>query len=284
MKNFSLVVCDLDNTIYDWYSAFLPAFYEMTRTAADALNCDHDILLEQIRRIHVKHADVEHPFSLLETEIVQHRAQIEGMESVLSSLDGAFHAFNRTRKINLKPFPGAIEGLEYISRLNIKIIAYTDSKYFAAAGRIDRLGIGRLFNKIYCREKGVSKIPENYLKRTNYDFESKIFEIPSHETKPNPRVLRDIASIEEVNPSQILYIGDSISKDVMMAKNAGCFAVWAKYGAHTDTEMYEKLVKISHWTQADIDREKNYAAEARAILPDFICEESFGEMTELFAP
>ncbi|WP_082613636.1 HAD family hydrolase [Bosea sp. Root483D1] len=282
MSKFSLVVCDLDNTIYDWYSAFLPAFYEMSRIAAEILNCDLDTLLEQLRQVHIRHADVEHPFSLLETKIVQERAELEGQDTILTLLDEAFHAFNRIRKANLKPFPGSIEALRYLSDSDIKIIAYTDSKFFAAAGRVERLNIGEIFSKIYCREKGVSIIPSNYAGTKKYKIASKIFEIPSHEMKPNPKILLEIASVENVNIDKVIYVGDSISKDILMAKRAGCFAVWAKYGTHTDREMYEKLVRISHWTQSDIDREKNYAVEAKTVVPDFVCERSLDEIKGIF--
>ncbi|WP_244561104.1 hypothetical protein [Bradyrhizobium canariense] len=66
-----------------------------------------------------------------------------------------------------------------------------------------------------------------------------------------------------------------------MAKRADCFAVWAKYGAHTDRSMYDRLIRISHWTADDIRREKNYATEAKGIEPDFICERSIAELLEL---
>ncbi|OSJ19973.1 hypothetical protein BST63_00440 [Bradyrhizobium canariense] len=81
--------------------------------------------------------------------------------------------------------------------------------------------------------------------------------------------------------SEVAYVGDSLSKDVLMAKRADCFAVWAKYGAHTDRSMYDRLIRISHWTADDIRREKNYATEAKGIEPDFICERSIAELLEL---
>src|ERR1700690_1824750 len=39
-------------------------------------------------------------------------------------------------------------------------------------------------------------------------------------------------------------------------------AIWAKYGVHRDPAMYERLVRISHWTVADVLRERNFAQEA----------------------
>lgn len=78
--------------------------------------------------------------------------------------------------------------------------------------------------------------------------------------------------------TKVAYIGDSLAKDVLMAKRASRVAVWAKYGAHTDQQMYNRLIRISRWTPADIQREKNYAAEAKDVIPDFVCERSISEL------
>jgi hypothetical protein len=97
-----------------------------------------------------------------------------------------------------------------------------------------------------------------------------ITELPANETKPDPAVLFDIAKAERTTPFSIAYIGDSLSKDILMAKKAGCFAIWARYGVHRDPAMYERLVRISHWTHEDILRERNFAQEASMIAPDKI--------------
>ena len=106
-------------------------------------------------------------------------------------------------------------------------------------------------------------------------------ELPANENKPDPAVLHDIAKTETTVLSSIAYIGDSISKDVLMAKRAGCFAIWAKYGVRRDPAMYEKLVRISHWTDADIARERDFVREASTITPDFICESSIVELLKI---
>jgi hypothetical protein len=74
---------------------------------------------------------------------------------------------------------------------------------------------------------------------------------------------------------------DSLSRDVLMAKRAHCYAIWAKYGAHTDVQMYERLIRISHWTAEDILNEKNYAREAKNYSPDFTCQRSIAEIRTL---
>jgi phosphoglycolate phosphatase len=281
MLRFPLFVFDLDNTVYDWYSAFLPAFYEMVGVASDLLGCDIEELLTELQQVHIKHHDVEHPFSLAETPIVRKLTGDRGHEAVWELLDPAFHAFNRVRKENLKLFPDALETLEKLRSRGAELVAYTDSTYFAALGRVERLGLSDTFTRVYCRERGVSAFPDHYAKSNSHKPADKVTEIPSHESKPNPRVLLDIVTKQKFDMSQAAYIGDSLSKDVMMAKRAGCFAIWAKYGAHTDRQMYDRLIRISHWTPHDIQREKNYAIEAGEVTPDFICEYSIAELLTL---
>lgn len=277
MKQVELTIFDLDNTLYDWYGAFIPAFYAMVDVAVDLLCCDRDMLLDELKAVHVKHHDVEHPFSLMETGIAKTLIAEEGQQKVRAKLDPAFHAFNKVRKRELNLFPGVLETLQALSARNIKLVAFTDSKYFAAIGRIEKLGLTHLFHRIYCRKRGISEAaatrPDTFA-----ELADKITQLPPRETKPNPLVLIDIASREETNVNQVAYVGDSIAKDVLMAKRAGCFAIWAKFGAKRDLELYEKLIRISHWTSDEIAREAQYAQEARAIDPDFVCESSVCEL------
>ncbi len=108
-------------------------------------------------------------------------------------------------------------------------------------------------------------------------------ELPAGETKPDPRVLQDIVRRERTDVVSTAYIGDSLAKDVLMARRAGCFAIWARYGVSNDQEMYSKLVKVSHWNSEDIIREKRLAVDAAAVAPDFVCQNSIKELLEVLS-
>jgi phosphoglycolate phosphatase len=281
MSRLSLFIFDMDNTLYDWYAAFLPAFYEMVEVASKSLGCDREELLDQLQEVHIRHHDVEHPFSLAETRIVQDRIRTHGYEATWKLIDPAFHAFNRLRKQNLKLFPHTLETLDELRSRDIELVAYTDSTYFAAQGRLERLGLSDLFARVYCRERGHSHIRPSSTGSSESRDSDKVIEIPSHQSKPNPRVLSDIVTAQHKEFENVAYVGDSLSKDVLMSKRAGCYAIWAKYGAHTDVQMYERLIRISHWTAEDIQNEKNYASEAKKYSPDFTCERSISEIRAL---
>ena len=72
------------------------------------------------------------------------------------------------------------------------------------------------------------------------------------------------------------------SRDVLMAKKTGVFSIWAAYGANHDPNEYEKLVRITHWTPADVKKEKRLQKEAKRVKPDYVAERSFSEILPLF--
>jgi phosphoglycolate phosphatase-like HAD superfamily hydrolase len=288
MKHVDLAVFDLDNTLYDWYASFLPAFYAMVDVAAELLNCDEELLLNQLKAVHVKHHDVEHPYALFETAIVQARVKVDGSKQVWQLLDPAFHAFNKVRKSELRLFPNVRETLDELKRRRIRLIAFTDSKYFAAVGRIARLELSDVFERLYCREKSISELPaspfEGYRAEPIYNISAtKVSELPAHESKPNPQVLQDIVLREQTDVTSTAYIGDSLAKDVLMARRAGCFAIWAQYGVFSDQEMYSKLVRVSHWSSEDVIRERRLALDAATVAPDFVCQNSIKEVLDVLS-
>lgn len=281
MKQVDLIVFDLDNTLYDWYSTFIPAFYEMVDVAYRLLGANRDALLDELQEVHKAHHDVEHPFSLLETKIARRLIAKEGYTHVKTLLDPAFHAFNKVRKRNLSLFPHTMETLEELRVQGAKLIAFTDSKYYSTLGRIKRMSLTDSFVRIYCRER--SRTSTQRSDNLDVQLVAKVRELPAHEAKPDPQVILDIAEQERVPLSRIAYVGDSLAKDVLMAKRAGCLAIWAKYGAKVDPESYSKLVRISHWTSGDIAREKSYSNAAKDVAPDYVCEHSIAEILSFVA-
>jgi FMN phosphatase YigB (HAD superfamily) len=281
MKRVNVAVFDLDNTLYDWYASFIPAFYAMVDAIVEIFGCDREALLDELRDVHRKHHNVEHPYSALETPTLQAELKRFGESAVREKLDPAFHTFNRIRKHNLSLFPGALETLEELRARQIKLVAFTDSSYHSTLRRIRQLNLQNTFGHIFCRAKSESLSRLASVSPLADDLARKTVELPANEVKPNPAVLKDIAARENVPISLLVYIGDSISRDVLMAKRAGCCAVWAKYGVHRDPAMYEKLVRISHWTDEDIARERNFAEEASTIIPDFVCERSPLELLKM---
>jgi phosphoglycolate phosphatase-like HAD superfamily hydrolase len=89
---------------------------------------------------------------------------------------------------------------------------------------------------------------------------------PPGELKPNPRVLLDIIQAVGSSTGRCAYVGDSLFKDVAMAREVGVFDIHAKYGESQRREEYSLLRHVSHWTEADVQREKTVIERDRDIL------------------
>ena len=275
-----LLICDLDNTLYDWVGYFVDAFYALVDQTIEITGCDREQLLDDFRQVHRRHHDAEHPFSLLETETIRRLYAGKSRAEIAAILDPALYAFNSSRKKTLALYPSVRETLDFIQADNIALVAHTESKLYAVVDRLTRLDLTRYFRRIYCRERPESFHPsadrgEQFL--ANFPID-KVVELSQHQRKPSREVLLEICAREGALPTECAYIGDSMARDVLMAKRSDVTAVWAKYGTVHKPTYYERLVRISHWTQEDIDRERVLANEASSVVPDFVAATLFQEV------
>jgi FMN phosphatase YigB (HAD superfamily) len=75
-------------------------------------------------------------------------------------------------------------------------------------------------------------------------------------------------------------VGDSLVRDVSMAKAAGVHAVWARYGLQYDRALWEILVRVTHWTDEDVRREEELRRLTKDVQPDYTIDD-FGELLAL---
>ena len=214
----------------------------MVDRVVDLLGCDREQLLDDFREVHQHHHDSEHPFALLETRTVIN--YFKGLErgEIAQELNPAFHAFNSARKKHLSLHPGVEPTLEYIRQQGVRLVAHTDSQLFGVVDRLTRLNLTDFFPRIYCRERAQSEHPNPETGRTWLDSfpMNQVHELSKHQLKPDPTVLVEICNAEIVAPYEAAYVGDSIARDILMAKKADVFSIWAKYGAVLHTDNYEK--------------------------------------------
>jgi phosphoglycolate phosphatase-like HAD superfamily hydrolase len=229
----SLVVTDLDNTVYDWVSAFVPAFYEMVGEASKILGVSEDVLLDNLRAVHQKHGNSEHPFALLETKSVGAFRQTHPESDPRILLDPAFHAFSRVHKYTLKLYEGVLSALQRLRQHQIPIVAYTDAMVGNSLFRLDLLKLTEYFSALYA--------PNHFEPSINSSFEAGFVHLlDPKDKKPNPKTLLDICSEFSVAPDETLYIGDSVARDIYMASNAQVNAAWAKYGTIYDDNLWPR--------------------------------------------
>lgn len=274
------LILDLDNTLYDWVTFYATAFDEMVRELSLLLCVEKTKLLDEFKQVHQGYRNTEQPFAALDLPSVKSKyAKLERSE-VATKLERAFRAFNQSRNQHLRLYPGVLDTLCELQRANIKVIGFTDSFLVNAYDRLSRLDIQEFFCRLYATggDAPDHPFPETIANRT---YPRNILRtVLGEKRKPDPAVLLEICDLEKLEKENTWYVGDSITRDIRMAKAARIKAVWARYGIKYDSGHWDLLVAISHWTSEDVEREEKFKQEAGLIEPDYIIDE-FGEILSL---
>jgi FMN phosphatase YigB (HAD superfamily) len=276
----SLLVVDLDNTLYDWVTFFVHAFYAMTTAAASIIGVNEERLLDDMKEVHQRYGNSEQPFGLLEARCVLERMGHLDRQTRVEALADAFKSFNDVRDHLLCLYPGVLETLKTVKR-SCQIVGHTEASVANAIFRLRKLQIIDLVNPLYALKENGPPHPRPERAREYATLFASARHLEEHERKPDTRVLLDICQKQGVAPEQTLYVGDSISRDVGMAKNAGVWAAWAKYGTVYDHSLWPRLVRVTHWTAEDVERAKRTEELLGHTKPDAVLAR-FDEILEHF--
>jgi phosphoglycolate phosphatase len=279
----SLLVTDVDNTLFDWvdiwHSSFSPFLAEISRISGLA----QEDLEREVRRVHQRVGTTEYAFLLQDLPIL---AEIHGTADVLPIYEPAVAAYRDARARAMVPYPTVIPTLDAIRASGARIVAYTESLAFYSALRLRWLELDGRIDVLYSpadheRPPSVdlavvrTRAPEQYdLTATEHRL------TPSGHLKPDTEVLRSIVEEHDIAPEAVVYVGDSLVKDVGMAQAAGVHDVHAAYGAAQHREAYDLLRRVSHWSDDDVDRERELLARP-PVTPTTVIE-SFGELLDRF--
>jgi phosphoglycolate phosphatase len=271
----------LDNTLYDWLSPFVPAFYAMVEAASKILSVDKEILLDELKIVHQHYHNSEQPFAILETPSVKrkfpHATRLERKQH----LDEAFLAFNKIRKQHLSLYPGVRETLHTIREQGTIVVGHTEAVVENSLYRLKLLDLISEINRLYAPMGRAAGHPDTRRPRIYEPYTGFVYLLPSEHRKPDPEVLKDICKQVGISTQNTLYVGDSMTRDISMAKMAGTYAALAGYGTSHNPKMWEQLVRVSHWTDEDIKREKRLREEFTEIHPDVEID-SFSDLLRFF--
>ena len=69
---------------------------------------------------------------------------------------------------------------------------------------------------------------------------------------------------------------------MLMARKAGVRSVWCRIPTDNPPGLYEKLMRISHWSKEDCEREEQYKREweEKGYTPDFTITD-FGQLKDI---
>lgn len=271
-----LLITDLDNTLYDWVTFFTSSFQGMVEELTQILGVDEQQILDEFRTVHQRYGNSEQPFAVLELPSVLRKFPGLTRAELTEKLDPALHRFNSIRKRTLSLYPGSSETFQYLTERGVTIVGHTEAILANAYWRIKTLGVDRYFRRLYTLQ-GMEAIYISEKSRWIDPPDGFVAILPREERKPNPRLLVDICRREGVEPANAYYLGDSLVRDIAMAQNAGVRSIWARYGTQYDQSYWSYLVKVTHWTNEDVAREKDLKARFSDVKPDYVID-SFSEL------
>jgi FMN phosphatase YigB (HAD superfamily) len=257
-----LLVTDLDNTVYDWLGAHVPAFNAQVVELSRLTGLPEQELLAAYRRVHQRQHTSEYAYAFLELDVLDELDGGLDPAERLQRYGTALHAYRAEHLRRLRLYPGVRATLGELSARGIKVVAHTDAMMFYASLRICVLGLEPLLDGLFAVRDhdwpaGVSP-PFGELFSARERFRSAVAvqeELPRDLVKPDPEVLWRILRRFDVAPAETVYVGDSLSKDVRVAQRAGVHDVYAEHGLAYDSPLYEQLVEVTHWSAADVRRE-----------------------------
>lgn len=280
----TVLITDLDNTLWDWFEAWYASFSVLLAEVSEMSGVPVLDLEPEIKKIHQEQGTAEYSFLLNEVPSLVDAAG--GVEPSVA-FDAALHTFYSTRKRATSLYPGVRETLDVLRRKGVLIIAYTESVAYWTEWRIRHTGLDGVIDALYSSpdhdlppgmalsDLRTQPDDEYGLKYTNHHH------VRKGALKPNADILKSILNDFDRVPDEAVYVGDSLMKDIAMAQSVGVLDVHAAYGVVHDGPEYDLLRRVSHWTDADVEREREINSRGD-VTPSITLEREFGEILTLF--
>lgn len=281
-----LLVTDLDNTLWDWFEAWYQSFTALLDGLVELSGVDRLVLEEQVKAVHEHRGTTEYSNLIREVPAL---VQASAPDDPVKMFDAALHAQNSVRKATTQLYPGVAEALNTLRDAGVRIVAYTESGAYWTEWRIRRTGLDGLLDVLYSAPDhdltaGINPddLRTGHYSATDYGLtHTQHLHVPHGVLKPNAEVLLAIVKEQGFDLADTVYIGDSLTKDVVMAQSAGITDVHAQYGVVQHLPEYNLLRRLTHWTDEDVARERDVADSRSAVTPTHVCPEAFSEVLPL---
>ena len=263
VTNISVVITDLDNTLYDWLTPWAAYYNAILDTISPLIGVHRKDLAAEIQRVHAKYATSEIPNIANHTPSIRHALEAGFPQKDIETCVCTAESLRRQQQ---KLYPGVWKFLNMMRDSRILVVGLTDSREWGTRQRIRALGLDGVLPCVYSQPdtvEGSRPSAEVFpLRTTTHNAVD-----PTIGSKPNPALLHNILRDLGVTPEQCLYIGDNLGRDIVMANTVGVFSAWAKYGDMKTNPFLPTLKELSHVSSAVV-QEEHKRTQALGTRPD----------------
>ena len=249
-----LVVTDMDNTLYSWIDYIVPAVEAMVEAVCESTGFPRIKVVQSLKAVYTRYESNEYPFALQESSLFAEFPDFGSFDKLV--IEPARIAFSEARRKYLRPYKTVVDTLGVLRERKVPVVALTDAPRNPAEQRARRMGLDAHLTAIYTLPgftfppgpEGEPLVAPDILQkevRGEYRAQCPVIELPRDYEKPNARGLLQICRTYSVDPKDTLVVGDSLKKDVGVAREVGAVDCWAEYGTYVSLEYRERLDIIS---------------------------------------
>jgi FMN phosphatase YigB (HAD superfamily) len=260
----------------------VPAVREFLKEISVRLDTPVLELAEDIGRIIDRRGTHEYPWLLEETSFAWAHFADRPQAFINDFVKPFWVALDKNRTKYLRPYPQVMETLQELKRQGIKIVALSDAPDYMARVRNQQLFDG-LLDAVYALETvepakdeiwqpitlehGRTRVASMHAITAGLKTPLKV--LPKHFEKPCPQGLDQVLEDMGVFPHEAIFVGDSLSKDGLVAASRGIRFVWAHYGINLPAE-YEEIVHYSLKPEgSDVPSKPSRPPLVEAIAPRY---------------
>ena len=278
----TVLVTDMDNTLFDWLGMWQAAFGAMLERLVADSGVPRETLEEEFFALHQRHGTTEYAFAIQELPSLRARHPPEELPTRYAA---AIEAYRTMRRRTLALYPGVLDTLRAVRAAGALVVAYTESRAYYADYRVRTLGLDGALDYLYSLPDHA--LPEGMTPSQIRRYPPEHYRLRSTEHrhtregawKPDASVLLEILRDVGAEPGRAVYVGDSLVKDVAMAQAASVVDVFARYGDVRSRPGYALLRRVTHWSPAMMARSE--ALREADVRPTHVLVDGFAELLAL---
>lgn len=274
-----VLICDIDNTLYDFVGFFAPSFRAMIHALSREMDLSEDTLIKDYKQVYQDAGSLEYRFSTQNLPLVK---GINNNEDRRRLQELAEIVFGRVRRKRLRPYGGVRSTIKAAKSESVQLVVCTNAPSYLALRRLYQLGLLSDFSHVLAwsgfeQEGEGEKRKERELISWFQGKGGHVHTFEEDRTKPCGTMFQ---TIKELYGPQCDFfaIGDSIQKDLLPAhRELAATTIWAKYGTQINPLDVATLDQIVPWS--DAQKQTHYENEID-FSPDYVVEQ-FDELLDI---